>query len=823
MAIADTTLLLEGQRNFSGGMNASVVPTLVPEDAVHQAVNVTFRGGTPATRPGFSQVILNNGITSTFSTGGLDEFVNGFMQGSHFYNPESTSVNPSLFCVVSGYVIRIDLGDYTVNRLYSVTSIGTADTTFRLNTLADKVYFVQAEKYLIIQNGIDTPVIWDGEKLYVSGIGPSGTAGSISEIHTISGAYGTSMAYGQGRLFVADNERTSIYAGDLAYGGSTNQLPISTAEGQGTTHTHVFFPTASPAVIQAGNDILVGTTVYFSVGDYVTINGLSASQESNNSVNGTWKIEGVGTSSGRAYISIAAVIQNTAAANPATGGYVTKANEGTVSDLLRFTETTYLDEGGSLQVPSFMGKITGMIFMPVQDTGTGQGDLLVFCETGVLSLAVSVPRNQWKQTAGFQRVALADNGSTSYESLTTVNGDIFFRSLDGLRSYRNARAELNAYGQVPVSAELNTLLPYDTISMLSTCSSILFDNRLLFTATPKIDYSNVNVGVVRKMPVSFSTIVALDFTTLSTIGAKRSASYDGMWKGLDVTRLVSGKIKNIPVAYAFCVDYFNNGSNTLWQLTTDQFIDKPANSDPVRITSIIETRTFALGSPSEVKKLIRADFWISQLRGSTDFTVYWRPDEYACWRPWHTFTRCAQVENCIITGVGTEYSAVTNTTVIGFSSSAIKWYRISAGSTFTEPIQFAENQNAVADAATVSAALTAAGIAHTGVVRTGSPFPNYAYAVSGALSDYTVFPVATPGGECESIFTPKNLQPQYRPQIRMPTPPDDADPIVGRPYYFGNDFQIRVQWVGHCRLNRILVLGQRQLEQYQGTDYVEVV
>jgi hypothetical protein len=57
----------------------------------------------------------------------------------------------------------------------------------------------------------------------------------------------------------------------------------------------------------------------------------------------------------------------------------------------------------------------------------------------------------------------------------------------------------------------------------------------------------------------------------------------------------------------------------------------------------------------------------------------------------------------------------------------------------------------------------------------------------------------------------------------MPTPPEDSDPIVGRPYYFGNDFQLRIEWTGHCRLTRILVLGQRQLEQYQGTDYVEVV
>lgn len=823
MAIADTTLLLEGQRDFSGGMNSSVVPTLVPDDAVHMAVNVTFRGGTPATRPGLSQVILNNAESTSFSAGGLDDFVNGFMQGAFFYRATTDDLSPSLFCVVSGYVIRIDLSDYTVHRLYSVTAGGTGNNTFRLNSTVEKVYFVQAEKYLIIQNGVDTPVIWDGEKLYVSGVGPTNSTGSLSELHTITGTYGTAMAYGQGRLFVADKDRTSIFAGDLVYGGSTNQLPIASAEGISTTHTHVFFPTASPAVVQVGNDIKVGTTVYFSTGDYITITGLSSSQTTNESINGTWKIEKVGTSGGKAYISIAAVIQNTASASPATGGYVTKANSGEVSDLLKFTETTYLNEGGSFQVPSFMGKITGLIFMPVQDTGTGQGDLLVFCETGVLSLAVSVPRTEWKQTSGFQRVALADNGATSYESLTPVNGDIFFRSLDGLRTYRNARAELNAYGQVPISAEMNSVLPYDTKSMLNVCSSILFDNRLLFTASPKVDYSGVNVGASVKRPVTFSSIVALDFTTLSTIGAKRSASYDGLWKGLDVTRLVAGRIKEITVAYAFAVDYPNDAANALWQITTDLYADKPANSSYVPISSILETRTFNLGSPSEVKKLIRSDFWISQLRGSTNFSVYWRPDEYPCWRTWHEFTRCAQVDNCVITGVGTEYNELTHTTTLGFSNSAIRWYRVAAGATITEPVQFVENLNALADAAVLSAALSAAAIPHSSVVRTGT-YPSYVYVVSGTFSDFAVFPVQDPGtSACEPMFRPKNFQPQYRPQIRMPTPPEESDPIVGRPYYFGNDFQIRIEWVGHCRLSRILVLGQRQLEQYQGTDYVEVV
>jgi hypothetical protein len=836
MAIADSTLLLEGQRDFSGGMDSSRAPNLISDNAVSRAVNVTFRGGTPTTRPGFRQLVLANADVE--ANGGLDSFVNGLFQGGYYYQDRRTDRNPCVISVMSGFVIKIDLGTYEVQRVfpvvqapdiiagesYIIKTVGTTTWTSygaTANTVGEQFvcttapgvgsgtayaispmdiyadcYFVQAENYLIIQDGSSAPRIWDGDNLWISGKGPAGSTGKISQVPV-----GTVMAYGQGRLFVSNTERTSGTAGDLAYGGSTDQKTI-------TSGLHA-----------GGRYRFTTSTVHgFAVGNVVTVSGHS----SEFGLNGTWSIANI-------HSTTEFDIDFTTTGIKGNGGFVTKANVGAASDLLRFTETTYLDEGGSLQVPGFLGKITGLIFMPVQDSAVGVGDLLIFCETGVLSLSVSVPRTQWKNTAGFQRIALASIGSTGQESLTTANGDVFFRSFDGLRTYRNARAEFNSFGRVPISAEMNAVLEYDTKNMLKNCSSIVFDNRFLFTATPKIDFTGVSSTTVRKRPITFSSIVALDFTTLASIGAQRASCYDGFWRGLDVTKLISGVVDGKPRAFAFCVDYEVNATNTLWEITSDIFADEPVNATPIPITSILETRSFQLGSPSEVKKLIRADLWLGSLRGNTDFKIYWRPDEYACWREWHEFSRCSTVENCVETGVGTEFNSASQSVTIGFSASTIKWYRLSVpaagGSIYTEPLQFVES-NSVADILVMTNALTAAGITFTAVTRTGT-FPNYVYVITGVGADFTVIPVKTPGpngtASCEDMFAPKNFQPQYRPQIRMPTPPADSDPIVGRPYYFGNDFQFRIEWVGHAQLTRFLVLGQRQLEQYQGTDYVEVV
>lgn len=893
MPIADSTLILEGQQDFSGGMDSSLSPTLIGNNSVATAVNLTFRGGRPSSRPGFRQVGLQSGIN-----GGLDRFSEGYYQGGVFYEERRANFNSCIICVVNGQVIRINLGTLVTDRLspvlpassmipgtvYTIASLGTTTftshgapsntvgvsfTATSVGTGTGTVYslnqdfldpdsdcfLVQAEKYVIIQDGKNTPLIFDGDALYVSGVGLSGTTGALSQVHSIGP--GTIMAYGQGRLFVTNTSKTEITAGDLVYGGSTVQIPVVSALGQVTgglsTHTDV---TLGGGATQSGNDILVGTQIYFSVGDYVTLTGVSAATQTAQNINGTWKVQSV-SGGATPVITIAAGISNSSSGNPATGGFVTKANAGRESDLLRFSETTYLDEGGALQVPAFMGKITGMVFMPIQDTGTGQGDLLVFCERGTASIAVSAPRSEWKNTEGFQRVVLQDVGSTGHRCIATTNGDIFFRSFDGLRSYRNARAELNDYGQVPISAEMNSVLKFDSKDLLKFTSAIIFDNRLLFTASPTVNYQGLSTYSQRQ-PVTFSKIVALDFTTLSTIGAKRAASYDGMWGGLNVLELFSGLVGGKPRAYAICYDYVNGRVNIMWELTENAIFDYPQGVGAQRIKSILETRSFSFGSPSEQKRMIRADFWLSDITGQVDVNVYWRPDQYPCWRPWHNFTRCALTDNCINSGVTvTPYADGTTQLCFSSVSPTSFYYRLGKDGTYTEPILFTYSENGQEQADTLKAALIAVGFPITFCARSGN-FPNYCFIISiaplpfwenytnvvfdlwenmglwqapyspgnfaGEGLDLKLIPTKlTASSSCDSAFIIKNLQPQYRPQIRMPTPPEDSDPIISRPYIYGNEFQLRLEFLGHFELNRILMLGQRILEQYQGTDTLEVL
>lgn len=219
------------------------------------------------------------------------------------------------------------------------------------------------------------------------------------------------------------------------------------------------------------------------------------------------------------------------------------------------------------------------------------------------------------------------------------------------------------------------------------------------------------------------------------------------------------------------------------------------------------------------------------------------------------------MESCVSNGVTVQNKAF-GVTDICFSSQTPNnfTYRIGKGGVFTLPLIHSLDDNPIPQATAMEIALQNAGFNVAFVTRSGT-FPNYCFTIStidlqfwetytnptldvwelgtdwvaafppgsgtvetDILKTYTVIPVRQVGAEnCSSNFLVKNLQPQYRPQIRMPTPPEDTDPIISRPYIYGNEFQLRVEFTGHFEMNRILLLGQRILEQYQGTDYIEVL
>lgn len=308
------------------------------------------------------------------------------------------------------------------------------------------------------------------------------------------------------------------------------------------------------------------------------------------------------------------------------------------ASVLKFTETGFLAEGGSATVPFALGEIVAPIFYPQQDTTSGNGELLVFAEKGMASFFLSLPREQWKDS-NFQRLGLLDIGGRGHRSFTSVNGDIWFRSEEGWRSYRQARAEIQGWAQLPLSTEVDNYLDFDTPELLKFGSSIHFNNRLLMTCNPlpNVRYDVGGAGGSRRWPAAYNQgILSLDFDVLSSFGEAKKPAWDGHWSNLKTYQLVVGTFNGKERAFAFGPKV--NGSSQesigtdIFEISLDEVRDYNGN-----ITSSITSRSMTFDQPYNEKELYSADNWHDQIRTDTTVSVSYRPDQYPDWLTWESY------------------------------------------------------------------------------------------------------------------------------------------------------------------------------------------
>ncbi len=297
------------------------------------------------------------------------------------------------------------------------------------------------------------------------------------------------------------------------------------------------------------------------------------------------------------------------------------------TDLLGFTETTFLNEGFPSALPSGMGDPTAITFIAQQDSATGVGECLVFGENGVESFYLSLPRETWKDSA-FQHTALLGIGCTGHRAVVPVNEDIWFRSKDGMRSYRQARAQINQWAQIPMSSNVSEWMEADEQTLLNLASCISFDKRLITTCTP---YPNQGFPY-------HNGLLSLDFDILSTFGNLTNPAWDGHWghydldpiQGLRVLQVVSGMFGGDFRAFAFIRDT----QNRLYEIHADTFGDDEGGP----ITAELITRSMEFNSEFNEKNLYGADLWIDSVTDETSFDISYRPDQYPDFTEWYSFS-----------------------------------------------------------------------------------------------------------------------------------------------------------------------------------------
>ncbi len=517
MSLRDKSASYAGYQAIVEGVDSGRAPSTLAPTALAWLVNGTCRGGYPMCRPGWGEFdltflgednVVDAAVEAAFKTGGR-------FQGAWPYLDDLGDA--SIIALIGGRVFEIDVSTRNVQLLSGLTGPLVNVPT------APRAWFVQAENFLVIQNGgQDAALIYDGAVLRRSGYP------GVQEVPP-----GSVMEYNNGRLWVASPDGDKFVAGDLVYS--------------------------------------------------VT---------------------------------------------------------GTRADVLGFTENTYLNGGGFFVVPAQAGRITAMRSVAVQDTPLGQGPLQVITTRGAFSVNAPFNRDEWQNTrSSIVTISMLAAGAVSQASTTLVNGDIWFRASDGIRSFMFAQRDHGTWVNTPLSREVGRALDHDSPTLLEYASSTLFDNRFLCTTQPSQvldDDGNVR-GIVH------AGLVALDFAPVSSMFNRTQPLWDGVWTGLRILQvLVTDSVPSR--AWLFALD--DDNEVTLWEMSrTDRFDTSGATR--TRIVWSLETPSYGFDTGGwNLRELGYGDFWVNRLVGTVDLVFTYRCDDDPLWQTWASVQVCASFEDC---------------------------------------------------------------------------------------------------------------------------------------------------------------------------------
>lgn len=598
MPAPSNNALLDGVSVISKGMHSGIAPRLLPADQLAFAQNVTCRNGLPRTRPIWRKVasVYENEATETNAK-------NKLFQGAAFYQSTSNAES-CLVASIGGRLFRWLCGSTNVVQDISISKSATVAAAAIVVPAVGATVNIQVNDSTGIV--INTYVTINGIMWYVTAV-PDTTHVTVQNL---TATPGDTIAIGDSIIFYPDlnasnNPDCWMWQAEdflIVQNGKADPLFF---DGAGTRRSGG----------QATEELPAGC-----MGAYVQ---------------------------GRVWMSLpdrqSFIAGDLVYSQGFTDGYNGR------SAVLKTTENTFLSGGGAFGIPITAGAITAMSSVAIADTSLGQGPLQVLTQTSVFSVSVPFLREDWVNTQyPLMTIGLPNYGATGQTAVVTVNGDLWYRSLDGIRSYQVARRDFNTWVNTPLSVEVEKVLQYDTDRWLDKCSGVLFNNRLLMTVSPA---KVVNHGTIHR------GLVALDFNNISNLTTRSSPVYDGLWTAMPILQLVKGIFHGVERCFAFILDC--DCTIALYELMQDNvgYFDWDGTED-VNIACHYVTRSMGWKDAGNLlKKLLCADLYIDRLAGAdtgeVQFNVQFRSDEDQTWRDWHEWELCAPVKDCTVDGCPT--------------------------------------------------------------------------------------------------------------------------------------------------------------------------
>lgn len=335
-------------------------------------------------------------------------------------------------------------------------------------------------------------------------------------------------------------------------------------------------------------------------------------------------------------------------------GDIVKGPSGTLAyafrdSVLNVTENPMVVGGDGFTIPSQDGTvIRGIAHSANIDAALGQGRLFVGTRKAIYALNVPVTRTDWinatNNNVPLITVVQLTNGWVNDRSIVSVNGDLFYQSLEpGIRSLMQSVRNFTQWANVEISSNENRILQFNDRALLRFGSGIFFNNRLLQTALPR----QLPQGVVH------DSIIPLDVSPISTFNSQRPPNWEGNYEGIPILQMAVGDFGGNERAFTAVVSTVD-GTMQIWEMTTNSRVENVDN----RIVMVTEYPAFTWAATLrelEMKKLVSAEIWVDRLWGTVQFQLEYRPDGATCWIPWRIWKECSPRNTAESVGLPVEY------------------------------------------------------------------------------------------------------------------------------------------------------------------------
>lgn len=325
----------------------------------------------------------------------------------------------------------------------------------------------------------------------------------------------------------------------------------------------------------------------------------------------------------------------------ANAGDIVGGTSGTLAydfkdSVLNVTECPLVLNGDGFAVPAQDGIIRGLAHSANLDAALGQGRLFMGTRKAIYALNVPVTRTEWIASTNSNQplvtVVQINNGWVNDRGITTVNGDLFYQSLEpAIRSLNQSLRYFGQWGNKQISANEQRILQYNDRALLRFCSGAYFNSRMFQTALP----TQTDQGVIHQ------ALIPMDFIPISSFDQSARPNWEGMHEGLDILQLTTGDFGGRERCFA-TIRSREDHTIQLWEITS--FLKDDLNYSTTgdnRVTWVMEFPAFTWGDVAMLKKLVGCEIWADRLYGTVQFTLEYRPDSQICWNPWHAWKKCS--------------------------------------------------------------------------------------------------------------------------------------------------------------------------------------